>query len=65
MNSKDLFAGMEQGPMCFYAPEFFDLQKLPVDSQGGITVYAGNDETGEWTGGFGSQVDCYLDSVIN
>ncbi len=55
VNSKELFEGMKPGPMCFYELKFFGLQRLPLDSQRGITVYADNDETGEWVGEFGSQ----------
>jgi len=55
VNSKELFKGTKPGPLCFYALKIFSLERLPIDSQGIISVYAGNDEVGEWIGEFGSK----------
>jgi len=54
VNSRELFAGMQQNAACFYPLQTFDLSKLPIDAAGNITVYAGNDETGQWVGDWGS-----------
>lgn len=59
VNANSLFQGQEQGSWCFYPIMSFGLNDLLTDDQGTITVYAGNDEEGDWIADLGNGAPYY------
>lgn len=59
VNARELFEGEELGNWCFYPRVGFGVDELIVDEEGTVTVYAGNDEEGEWIADLGNGAPYY------
>ncbi|MDH5770051.1 MAG: hypothetical protein OEZ25_02015 [Candidatus Bathyarchaeota archaeon] len=59
VNARELFEGYELGAWCFYPRVSFDLDELMINEENAVTVYAGNDEEGDWVADLGNEAPYY------